>query len=206
MGIESWVSKVPRASAGPSADPVPAAAATQPAEPVPEPVVEEPVPVQPDVAPMVQQSTPLHRTDAASLEQWLADNRFHTLAAGDNGPLLLVMETAPGSDAADTLLASMLKAISLDMNQQMRLALAVDGSPLQIGAGVRAILVLARLAQPSDIPGIAHLRERLWQHRASGCAVAVTIHPDDLLDNNTAKRPAWEDLKRLKGYLDAQQR
>jgi len=119
---------------------------------------------------------------------------------------LLVMETAAGSAAADDLLASMLKAIALDMSQQTRLFPDADGVPLPIGQNVRAILLLARLPEASDVAGIAHLRQNLLQHRASGCALAVTIHPDDLLDNNAAKRPAWEDLKRLKGYLDEQQR
>ena len=141
------------------------------------------------------------------MDRWLSESRFQTLATGDGGNLLLVMESRADSEAADQLLASMLKAISLDMSSQQRICQHSDGGePLQYAAHIKAILLMANLARASDVGSLAHLRESLLRHTGTGLALAVTIHPNDLLENNAAKRPAWEDLKRLKSYLDEQQR
>lgn len=146
----------------------------------------------------------VYQLDERALDRWLAQRQFHTLAAAGDATLLIVTEGDGGGAEAEALLASMLKAIALDIVAQWRVRSGDTGEALQQPAQARAILLLARLAQPSDIASLAHLRQRLLQH--AGVALAVTIHPTDLLANNAAKRPAWEDLKRLKGYLDEQSR
>ena len=38
----------------------------------------------------------------------------------------------------------------------------------------------------------------------NGIPLMVTYHPSALLRNESLKRPAWEDLKKLKARLDSQ--
>lgn len=50
--------------------------------------------------------------------------------------------------------------------------------------------------------GISRLRGRFYDYR--GIPLTATYHPSALLHNESLKRPAWEDLKFLRAWLEAQ--
>ena len=67
----------------------------------------------------------------------------------------------------------------------------------------RALLLLGRSAAHTVLenPGsIASLRT--GHHTCAGIPAVVTYHPAALLRNPAYKRPAWEDLQKLRGILD----
>ncbi len=68
----------------------------------------------------------------------------------------------------------------------------------------RAILCVGRVAAQAltgRIEGVGRLRGKLYAWR--GIPVVVTYHPSALLRDPAWKRPAWEDLKTLRAFLDA---
>jgi DNA polymerase len=65
-----------------------------------------------------------------------------------------------------------------------------------------AILVLGRVAAHTLLEttkAVGELRQTM--HNYKGIPLVVTYHPAALLRNSTYKRPAWEDLQRLRGLL-----
>ncbi|HSV56030.1 MAG TPA: uracil-DNA glycosylase [Magnetospirillaceae bacterium] len=65
------------------------------------------------------------------------------------------------------------------------------------------ILVLGRVAAQALLrteKGVASLRGDFRDR--DGVPVLVTYHPSAILRDETLKRPAWEDLKRLRAFLD----
>ena len=67
----------------------------------------------------------------------------------------------------------------------------------------RAILALGRTAAQtllSTSEGITRLRGRFRDFK--GIPLLATYHPSALLRDEKLKRPAWEDLKKLRGFLD----
>ncbi len=68
--------------------------------------------------------------------------------------------------------------------------------------GPRVILCVGRVATQSLVgskDGISRLRGRELSY--AGIPVVATFHPSALLRDEALKRPAWEDLKRLRGIL-----
>jgi DNA polymerase len=68
--------------------------------------------------------------------------------------------------------------------------------------GPRVILCVGRVATQSLVgtkEGISRLRGRELSY--AGIPLVATFHPSALLRDETLKRPAWEDLKRLRGIL-----
>jgi DNA polymerase len=68
----------------------------------------------------------------------------------------------------------------------------------------KAILCAGRTAAQTLLgttEGINRLRTRT--HALGGIPLVATFHPSALLRDETLKRPAWEDLKRLRGLLAA---
>ena len=67
-------------------------------------------------------------------------------------------------------------------------------------AGLTAAQSLLRTADDMNV-----LRGKIMKLRIANSVfpVAVTYHPNDLWENEELKRPAWEDLKKLKIWLDA---
>lgn len=67
----------------------------------------------------------------------------------------------------------------------------------------RVILALGRTAAQSLLKterGVGVLRGVFHDRR--GLPLLVTYHPSAILRDDTLKRPAWEDLKRLRAFLD----
>jgi len=67
----------------------------------------------------------------------------------------------------------------------------------------RVILALGRTASQSLLgtsEGITRLRGRFLEYR--GIPLLATYHPSALLRDEALKRPAWEDLKKLRAFLD----
>lgn len=68
----------------------------------------------------------------------------------------------------------------------------------------RAILCAGRTAAQvllGTAEGINKLRGRTFEYK--GIPLIATYHPSALLRDESLKRPAWEDLKRLRALLDA---
>ncbi len=67
----------------------------------------------------------------------------------------------------------------------------------------RIILALGRTAAQTLLEtseGITRLRGRFREYR--GIPLLATYHPSALLRDESLKRPAWEDLKKLRAFLD----
>ena len=67
----------------------------------------------------------------------------------------------------------------------------------------KVILALGRTAAQTLLKserGVAALRGTLHDRR--GVPLLVTYHPSAILRDEALKRPAWEDLKRLRAFLD----
>jgi len=120
--------------------------------------------------------------------------------------LLVITEDAELSAESSKLLESMFKAIELDSSQWVKAGLepagkasAVTLATIKDSQQFKAVLVMLRTM--GDTNALVQLRKT--QHRVSGLQlpVMVTFHPQDLLDNPDAKRPAWEDLKLLRQWL-----
>jgi len=120
--------------------------------------------------------------------------------------LLVVTEDKYLSAECSKLLESMFKAIELDSSLWVLAALEPAGTrpattlaTLKDSQQFKAIVVMLRTM--GDANALIQLRKT--QHRVSGLQppVMVTFHPQDLLDNPEAKRPAWEDLKLLRQWL-----
>jgi DNA polymerase len=74
----------------------------------------------------------------------------------------------------------------------------------------RAILCVGRIAANALLGNIealpiGELRGRFFDYRVQGMApvpLMATYHPSALLRNEDWKRPAWEDLKKLRARID----
>jgi len=108
------------------------------------------------------------------------------------------------SDACTALLESMFKAIELNNSQWRH---AGSAAPTETGISLSAIgasalkAVVLMLQTGGNTNGLAQLRTMKHQVAGLEAPVMVTFHPQDLLDNPDAKRPAWEDLKQLRRWL-----
>lgn len=182
MGITAWT---PRSQADAAA---PAESVAHSVAPAQSPAAAVPVAHQMAVSAYLQQlgdtpATPLH---------------------GTGGRLLLVIEP-PALTAADTeLLTKMLAAINLDAGAQELACLSTDG-PLtlrELVARQQPEMVLVMVGCGGNAASIDQHRAQHAQPEWCGCRVALSHHPCDLNAQANLKRPAWEDLKRIKAVLD----
>ncbi|MBQ3686451.1 MAG: uracil-DNA glycosylase [Treponema sp.] len=70
----------------------------------------------------------------------------------------------------------------------------------------KVILAMGNIAAKkllNTTEGISRLRGRFYDYR--GIPLTATFHPSALLHNESLKRPAWEDLKFLRTWLESQQ-
>lgn len=125
---------------------------------------------------------------------------------------------------AGQLLDKMLAAINLDRTTNCFIANVVkcrppnnrDPEPDEIDAcgpflqrqlallKPRAILTVGRVptqALLGTTEGISRLRGRLFEYQ--GIPLLPTYHPSALLRDESLKRPAWEDLKQLRAFLNS---
>ncbi|WP_304225595.1 uracil-DNA glycosylase family protein [Gracilinema caldarium] len=125
---------------------------------------------------------------------------------------------------AGQLLDKMLMAINLDRNTNCFIANVVkcrppnnrDPEPEEISACApflhrqlallkpRAILTVGRVPTQALLgtsEGISRLRGRFFEYQ--GIPLLPTYHPSALLRDESLKRPAWEDLKQLRAFLNS---
>lgn len=155
---------------------------------------------------------------ADNLDTLLANAPVNLTATGEQrgqGSLLLVLEQAL-SDAGAELLTAMLKAINID-RATLPVATMIRTTDANEAASANAepLTAVCERFRPAVVVVMAGLDDSarlndLDTHRAAphrfgwlNAQVVVTLHPQVLLDNPNGKRPAWEDLKRVKALLDA---
>ncbi|OED42310.1 hypothetical protein AB833_06550 [Chromatiales bacterium (ex Bugula neritina AB1)] len=190
MGIDIWELRQTQTVAALAQQPVTAATAAADAAPV-----------------------PVHQNTFTTLSKSLAE---YPLMLADSSvksqkvEILVVIESPRLNDADHKLLTSMLAAIQLQ-SENYRLAqinLSGDAETARcedIVARVQpvAILVMAKLPDSDVLQPLDVLRTGVHLTDWSRAPVVVTLHPRDLINNPSAKRPAWEDLKRFRIELDA---
>lgn len=118
---------------------------------------------------------------------------------------LLVITDGPDLTGECTkLLDSMFKAIELNRSQWLHAGIspAEDALPIsQLGESVKPKSVLMMISTGGDAAALASLRGKMHRPQALQAFVVASFHPQDLLDNPSVKRPAWEDLKQLRQWL-----
>lgn len=154
---------------------------------------------------VTSESTAVCQSTVESFLQNLTDQPVQTVNVVD-ARILLLLEAPKLETAGQDLLRSMLKAIDVDFDQQ---GFGYIGSLKPATGNVRSFV---GNVQPSIIIIMAnfiHSSDELKQHRAKlhrlpwiDAPVAVTMHPNALIKDPALKRPAWEDLKRVKALLD----
>ncbi|GHV62160.1 hypothetical protein AGMMS49587_08200 [Spirochaetia bacterium] len=108
-------------------------------------------------------------------------------AEGGARPLLMLIGEGLEAGGSAELLDRMLASIGLFRGKN-----CVSGGEEQIGVlKPRMILCLGSTAQVQDFPGID----------GETIPLLTTYHPEELLQNASLKRPAWEDLKTLRAKL-----
>jgi len=133
-----------------------------------------------------------------------------------NADVLVIIERPALSADSRTLLASMMKAIRVNIDDQVIGTLVTRSAETSVEPSEEntsvvelirlvnpaVVLLMATLANSCGIEHLDPLRSRHYPLTALNTTLAVTLHPQELLDNAEAKRPAWEDLKRVKTILD----
>ena len=129
--------------------------------------------------------------------------------------LLVVTEGSGLTEGCRKLLDSMFKAIKLDSKQWFQAEIfnplsetaanlndTVNSSHIsEIEKSVDPKALVFLLRTSGSKTALDDLRSLQHQSRALQSFVVVSFHPQDLLDNPDAKRPAWEDLKQLRQWL-----
>ena len=146
----------------------------------------------------------LAQLPAVQLGAALSSMRLAASSPVQSAELLVVTEDSVLSDACFKLLTTMLKAIELKDSQWLHagIAQAEAGSSLnELGKSMPIKAIVLMLQTGGNADALGQLRN--VQHRVPGfnTPAMVTFHPQDLLDNPDAKRPAWEDLKQLRKWL-----
>ncbi len=156
--------------------------------------------------PQLQQFSRVADWAMSSFGQSLAESTVVVSNLSEQGQMLLVLERDLTS-AAEDLLAAMLKAIKIDRLSQSAVTLshsAAGESLEQICVRVQPsiVVVMAMLTDVGVITELDDHRQTLHRFNWLNVPVAITLHPQVLLENPQGKRPAWEDLKRVKAFLD----
>ncbi len=127
-------------------------------------------------------------------------------------PVLLASDGQEFGEEAEALLDKMLSAINLSRSDNCILADITCDITADTTAGIEGyisrfkpliILTLGKNASQALLgteSELDSLRGRVFTF--SGIPVMATYHPEELLQNGTLKRPAWEDLKSFRTELD----
>lgn len=120
------------------------------------------------------------------------------------GELMVLVEPPRLGEGDIELLRKMLAAIQLDLASQSIHSLSAAGTITlkEVVAAARPKMVLVMAGCGGNISAIeAHRRQH---HQPDWCqnGVAITHHPAEINRYAELKRPAWEDLKRVKVVLD----
>lgn len=190
MGIESWELR----SATAAAVSVPGAS---------------PAGVLPgDIAPDNASALAGYQLGANQLASWLSDSSVEIADTKLDSPPVLVIAESPAMQPTELdLLRSMLGAIKISAAEQCVSQTSdsdtdLNGRDLIEQLCPLIVLLLIRLPVSEDPTVIDVLRNDLQTVSWTRIPVAVSLHPADILANEQLKRPAWEDLKRLKSFLD----
>ena len=141
-----------------------------------------------------------------SLDETLRNCKVIVANCPAGGKMLLLLERELTSPAED-LLSAMLKAINVDRLSQCvaTLSSSADGESINAvceRAAPEIVLVMPVLTNSADIAELDAHRNAFQHFSWLNLPVAFTLHPQVLLENPQAKRSAWEDLKRVKAFLD----
>ncbi len=148
--------------------------------------------------------TNLAQLPAAQLADALSGLSVATNSSAQNARLLVVTEQFNLSDACLKLLGSMFNAIELTESHWLHAGVAQNNTGTSLNALVESIpikAVVLMLQTGGNANALGQLRNQRHQVPGIQAPVMVTFHPQDLLDNPEAKRPAWEDLKQLRQWL-----
>lgn len=131
-------------------------------------------------------------------------NALVTPVRANGGGLLLITEPPVLTPADTALLSKMLAAINLDLASQGLAGLSAEGavSVRDLVQQLQPQMLLTMVLSGNNAAGIDAHRAQHHQPDWCSCAVAITHHPLDLNRQAELKRPAWEDLKRVKAVLD----
>ena len=145
---------------------------------------------------------PLAELSAAQLSTALSSLKLTADDLTKTAEVLVVTEDSTLSDDCLKLLGAMFKAIELDDTRWCHTGVAHPGTPLtEAGDSSSLKVVLLMLQTGGNANALTELRNVAHQAPGFKSPVIVTFHPQDLLDNPDAKRPAWEDLKQLRKRL-----
>ena len=126
------------------------------------------------------------------------------LTGASQGSLLLVIEPPALTGEATALLTAMLGAIQCDLAAQS-IATISSAATQSLSSAVQQTapqIIIVMAAHHGNAGSLDNHRAALHQPQWASCPVAITIHPHELLADPANKRPAWEDLKRVKARLD----
>lgn len=201
MGINSWVCR----DAQPVEHPVHSGETNGPPAETTAPAAVAPVEIP------EQRAQSIATWAGSDLEELTGSQRVTLDRVVESGKLLLVVErtlTLPEED----LLSAMLKAIHVDrLAQSIATVVQTTGTQLpgtesmsELCARLTPsiVVVMATLSDSQNVSELDDHRKALHQFAWLNVPVAITLHPQVLLDNPQGKRPAWEDLKRVKAFLD----
>ncbi len=121
-----------------------------------------------------------------------------------NAECLVLTEDPELNDQSRSLLGSMFKAIELDASGwlQANLQQTGDGQSLvDFAQGVNPGAVVLMLNSGGGDSALDHLRGLQLRVPEVPWFAVASYHPQNLLDNPSTKRPAWEDLKQLRQWL-----
>ena len=142
-------------------------------------------------------------TPVATYLSVLADTPV-VLAGHGRGDLLLVIEPPALSGEATGLLTAMLGAIQCDIASQSIATISAAATQTLSSAVQQTApqIMVVMAAHHGNAGSLDNHRAEVHQPPWSPCPVVITMHPHELLADPTNKRPAWEDLKRVKARLD----
>ena len=161
--------------------------------------------VAPAVSESAAQSHDMPLANAHSVSdylQQLSNVRVTTLQQG-GGSMLLLVEPPLLSDTDKSLLAKMLAAIGLELESQSIASLTVNGeiTVAKLISMLQPEIVLL-MVSGGDAPAMIEPYRVSHQTPSwSTAPIVTTHHPAELTRDPALKRPAWEDLKRLKAAL-----
>ena len=170
-------------------------------------------PVNPDSATAVPSRKPIParqlkiaQQTMISLDETLRNCKVIVANCPAGGKMLLLLERGLTTPAAD-LQSAMLKAINVDRLSQCvaTLSSSADGESIDAvceRAAPEIVLVMSVLTNSADVAELDAHRTAFQHFSWLKLPVAFTLHPQVLLENPQAKRSAWEDLKRVKAFLD----
>ena len=201
MGIESWVTRAAETGVIAKSAIATAESAKDGAQ-----AAEYKEQIAEQLAPVTSpQYRPIVNCNPADIGERLKNTAVN-LTNTASGRMLLVLEHEPTAAALD-LLSAMLKAIDTEIQNQslaiMTESTKADSLTTVAGSVQPAlVVVMASLPDGASAAGLAVHRQTHYSYPWLPAPLAITLHPQALLDDKNAKRPAWEDLKRVKAFLD----